>query len=292
MDLKLKDKHAIVLGGTRGIGRSIAETLADEGCHVAICARDADQVGAAVASLALKGVKALGAPIDIANGAALTAWIEHAGEELGGLEILICNASALATGNSDEDWQQCLEVDVLGCKRAAEAAYPMLEAAAQNHGDAALVAISSITAIDARLFRISLAEDHLPVLSAAVQHEVLRVPTEAATPVDEHYAMAYGALKGALIHLIKGFASQWASKGVRANVVTPGSIYFKGGALHWVEENSPELFRQYLLLNPTGRLGTPEEIANAVVFLASPRSSFTTGANLVVDGTITGRVNY
>ena len=98
MDLYLKGKNAVILGGTRGIGRAIADTLADEGANVAICARNADQVKDAVAALKDKGVKATGASVDIMDGEALKAWIAGAGNELGGIDILVSNAGAMAQG--------------------------------------------------------------------------------------------------------------------------------------------------------------------------------------------------
>src|SRR5580693_5187422 len=118
MDLGLKSKNAVILGGTRGIGRAIADTLAAEGANVAICARKADQVADAVAALEAMGVKATGASVDIMDGVALKAWIEAAGAELGGIDILVSNAGAMATGNDPAAWEQNFKLDVLGMVNA------------------------------------------------------------------------------------------------------------------------------------------------------------------------------
>jgi 3-oxoacyl-[acyl-carrier protein] reductase len=103
---------------------------------------------------------------------------------------------------------------------------------------------------------------------------------------------AYGAIKAALIHYAKGLSRECAKKKVRVNVVSPGTVYFKGGVWNMIEQNMPDRYNAAMKSNPTGRMGTPQEIANAAVFLASPVSSFTTGANLIVDGAITQRVNF
>ena len=256
MDLLLKGKRAIVLGGTRGIGRAIADLLADEGAAVAICARNPDEVDATVEVLGEKGVEALGKVVDIADGEALSAFIATASETLGGLDILISNASALATGDGEEAWRKMLEVDMLGAVRSFEAALPFLESAAQVHSDASAVFISSVSA------------------------------------AETSSGAAYGPMKAALIHYAKGLARQHASKGIRVNVVSPGTVLFEGGVWADIRDNRSEFFKQMIGRNPTGRMGVPEEIAAAAVFLASPRSSFTTGSNLVVDGGITSRVNF
>jgi 3-oxoacyl-[acyl-carrier protein] reductase len=99
-------------------------------------------------------------------------------------------------------------------------------------------------------------------------------------------------MKAALIHYAKGLARQHAAKKVRVNVVSPGTVLFEGGVWAGIRDNRSEFFQQMIARNPTGRMGVPEEIAAAAVFLASPRSSFTTGSNLVVDGGITSRVNF
>lgn len=256
MDLRLKGKRAIVTGGTRGIGRAIADTLAAEGVHVALCARNAGEVDEAVAALCARGVQAHGAVVDIADGAQLKAWIATAAGQLGGLDLLVCNASALVQGNSEDAWTKMFAIDVMGVQRAASAAMPHLEAAAAQGGDASIVIISSVSA------------------------------AETAT------ANAYGALKAAQIHFAKGLAKEKARLHVRVNVVSPGTVYFKGGVWHLVEQGMPELFKTTMARNPTGRMAMPQEIANAAVFLASPVSAFTTGINLVVDGAITSRVNF
>src|ERR1700686_3802782 len=137
MDLQLKGKNAVILGGTRGIGRAIADTLAGEGANVAICARNADQVKDAVAALKDKGVKATGAAVDIMDGTALKSWVEKSGNELGGIDILVSNAGAMAQGGDPASWEQNFKLDVLGAVNAFEAVRPSPEARGEKTGDAA-----------------------------------------------------------------------------------------------------------------------------------------------------------
>ena len=256
MDLGLKGKNAIILGGTRGIGRAIADTLAKEGANVAVCARNADQVAAAVAELKALGVNATGASVDVTDGGALKAWIAAAASELGGLDILVSNAGAMAQGNDVAAWEQNFRLDVLAAVNAFEVAEPLLNTAANTSGDAAFVIISSI--------------------SAAMADR----------------GDSYGPIKAALIHMAKGLARQHAKAGIRVNVVSPGMVFFEGGVWHTVKTNAPDFFAQANARNPTGRCATLQESANAAVFLASPASSYTTGANLIVDGAVSNRVNF
>jgi 3-oxoacyl-[acyl-carrier protein] reductase len=256
MDLGLKGKKAIVLGGTRGIGRAIAETLAREGADVGVCARNAAQVEQTVEALKAQGVKATGASVDITDGPALKAWIAAAGAELGGVDVLVSNAGAMAQGADPASWEQNFKLDVLGAVNAFDAAQPLLDAAAAKHGDAAFVIIASV--------------------SAAVADN----------------ASSYGPVKASLIHMAKGLARQHAKRRIRVNVVSPGMVYFEGGVWNIVEQNMPDFFKTAMARNPTGRAATPQEVANAAVFLASPVSSYTTGVNLLVDGAISNRVNF
>ena len=256
MDLHLKGKNTVILGGTRGIGRAIADTLAAEGANVAICARNADQVKDTVAALKDKGVKATGGAVDIMDGAALKAWVAKAGDELGSIDILVSNAGAMAQGGDPASWEANFKLDVLGAVNAFEAARPYLEKAAAKNHDAAFTIISSVSA------------------------------------AETDNASSYGPIKAALIHYAKGLARQYAKINLRTNVVSPGMVYFEGGVWHNVEKNMPDYFKQALARNPTGRCASPQDIANATVFLSSPASSYTTGINLLVDGTISRRVNF
>ncbi|MBW9103902.1 SDR family NAD(P)-dependent oxidoreductase [Paraburkholderia phenoliruptrix] len=249
MDLQMKGLKAIVTGGTKGIGLAIARTLAAEGAEVAICARDELAVQSTASALAeLSGARASGTAVDVSDGAALKAWVARIGDEWGGLDIVVANVSALAIGNDIESWRKEFETDLLGTVNLVDAAMPFLEVSAA----ASIVAISSVSA---------------------------REIDFAAGP--------YGAFKAALVHYMQGLANQLAAKGIRANTVSPGNVYFEGGVWDWIEHNDAALFERALALNPTGRMGRPQEIANAVAFIASPAASFVSGANFVVDGALT-----
>lgn len=250
MDLGLKGLKAIVTGGTKGIGRAIAHTLAAEGAHVAICARNAEEVAATVAALQAEfaGQRISGSTVDVADGPALAAWVEASATAMGGIDIVVANVSALAIAADDAAWQRGFEVDMMGTVRLVNAAMPMLEKSAH----AAIVTISSVSG---------------------------REIDFAAGP--------YGAFKAAIVHYTQGLAHQLAGKKIRANSVSPGNTYFPGGVWTQIEQGNPEFFKMALGLNPTGRMGTPQEMANAVAFLASPAASFITGTNLVVDGALT-----
>ena len=256
MDLGLRGRNAVVLGGTRGIGRAIAGALAGEGAGVAVCARNADQVKNAVAELKTSGARATGASVDITDAAALKSWIANVASEFGGIDMLFSNAGAMAQGGDPASWEQNFRLDVLGAVNAFVAARPFLEASGEKTGDAAFVIISSVSAAQADT------------------------------------ASSYGPVKAALVHMAKGLARQYACKKIRVNVVSPGTVYFKGGVWNMIEQNMPKRYQDALARNPTGRMATPREIANAAVFLASPASSFTTGSNLIVDGAISNRVNF
>ena len=248
MDLQLQGRKALVTGGTKGIGRAIVECFADEGADVAFCARTEADVIATAKAVEERGVRAFGRALDVADAAALKGWVVDAAEALGGLDAVVANVSALAISPEEESWKTEFEVDLMHSVRVVEAALPWLE-----RSDAA--SIATISSVSGREIDI--------------------------------VAGPYGVLKAAVVHYAQGLAYHLAGKGIRANTVSPGNTYFQGGFWHNAELNMPDLYGEVLAMNPTGRMGTAEEVAAAVVFLASPRASRISGTNLVVDGALT-----
>ena len=248
MDLGLTGKNVLITGGSKGIGLAIAELFAAEGANIAICARNADEVAAVVARLAATGVKAFGQGLDVGDGAALKQWIEAAAAQFGGIDAIVCNVSALAVGDSAESWEKSFRVDMMHTVNSVAAALPYLE----KSQTPSIVIVSSVSG-----FEIDFA------------------------------AGSYGAIKAALIHYAKGLSSQLVTKGIRVNAVSPGNTYFDGGIWQNIEKNMPDLFASTVKVNPTGKFGTAEEVANGVVFLSSPVASRISGTNLVIDGALT-----
>lgn len=168
-------------------------------------------------------------------------------QESGRIDVVVANVSALAMADTPEAWQRAFQTDLLGTQTLVHAALPALE---QTQGN--LVTIASVSARD----------------------------------VDFTAPGPYGALKAALVHYTAQLARTLAPKGVRANTCSPGNIYVADGVWGGMEQSQPEFFQQQWAANPMGRMGRPEEIADAVVFLASARASFVSGANFVVDGAL------
>jgi 3-oxoacyl-[acyl-carrier protein] reductase len=252
MDLKLKGHNALITGGSKGIGRAIAEALAAEGCNVAICARNQQEIDAAVQSLAAKGVKAVGKSVDVGDGDALKAWINESAEALGGIDCLVSNVSG---GNApgEAGWRANFEFDVLGAVRCVEAALPYLE----KSKNASVLMISSTAALEKFIA-----------------------------------AGAYNAMKAALIQYAGALSQDLGPKGIRVNTISPGPIMIEGGSWDRIKQHMTPFYEQTVAQIPLGRMGTAEEVAAQAALLASPLAAFTTGTNVVIDGGITKRIQF
>jgi NAD(P)-dependent dehydrogenase (short-subunit alcohol dehydrogenase family) len=247
MDLQLNGTRVLVTGGTRGIGRAIVAAFLDEGATVGFCARDPEEVAATRQALQDRG-RVTGSVLDVGDAEALAAWVEESATAFGGLDVVVANVSALAIPDSEENWQASLNVDLMHTVRLVRAAMPHLE----RSEAASIIAISSVSG---------------------------RESDFASGP--------YGTAKTAIVGYINGLALQLAQQGIRANTVSPGNTYFEGGVWAGIESGDPDLYQTAVGLNQTGHMGTPEEVAWPVVFLASPKARRVSGTNLVVDGALT-----
>jgi 3-oxoacyl-[acyl-carrier protein] reductase len=249
VDLGLKGKIAVVTGGTRGIGRAVVGRLVEEGSRVALCARSADAVEATVSELTRGGATVFGAPCDVTEAGAVEAFVAAAAESLGGVDLLAANVGGTVGGplleSTDEDWAATYALNLLHCVRAARASVPLME----RRGGGSIVFVSSISGWK---------------------------PAPLAQ---------YGSAKAGTILAASSLAWELAPLGIRVNAVSPGSLLFPGGGWESYREANPDRFRRFEQEElPAGRLGTPEEAADVICFVLSPRAGWINGANIPVDG--------
>jgi 3-oxoacyl-[acyl-carrier protein] reductase len=238
-------RRVVIMGGSRGIGRSIALAFAREGAAVAICARGATALDATRAELEAAGTTSYAATADLASPDDIARFIPDAATALGGINVLVNNASGFGARDDEESWAASVDVDLMAVVRASAASLPYLERAAEG----SIVNITSISAMRA---------------------------TKRNPP--------YGAIKAAVIHYTASQARMLAARGIRANAVAPGSIEFPGGTWERRRTEDPALYNSTMAQLPFGRMGTPEEIADVVLFLASAKARWITGQTITVDG--------
>lgn len=246
MDLKLKGRNCIVTGASRGIGRAIALGLAAEGANVAICARHAEALRTTESDLLERDVRVYAAVCDVGDAVALRGFLEEARKDLGSVDVFVHNASALAVGPDVASWEASLRVDLMAAVHACERIVPWM----RDAGGGSILFVSSVSGME-------------------------------ASPMPD---FGYAAAKAALLAYAKKLALLEAPRGIRVNALAPGSTEFPGGEWAEVRQHQPDLYRAVHASIPSGRLGTPEEVADAAVYLVSGRASWITGATLAVDG--------
>jgi len=254
MDLALKGKYALVTGGSHGIGRSIALALAEEGCHVAICARNRERVEKTVVELRVKGIESIGIPADVMILADIERVVKTIIDSWGTIHILINNVggggrwgSEEVEQTSEEVWLDVYNKNALAAIRFTLQAIPFMRK--QKWGR--VVTISSIHGREG---------GGRPWFNMAKSAEISLMKTLAMNPA-------------------------LARDGITFNSVAPGAIMIPDTGWEKEQKQDPKKFKKMVESQfPLGRLGTPEEVANVVVFLCSEKASLVNGASIPIDG--------
>lgn len=244
MNLELSGKCVVVTSASKGIGRAIAQRFAQEGANVAICARGEKDLRAAEKLLSEYGTKICAVACDVSAREALDRFLDSAHQAFGRVDILVNNATAFGFTDDEGGWRSSFDIDVMAAVRATWKVVPWMSAI----GGGSIVHIASVSGL------------------------------EAGSPP------AYAAAKAALISHSKTLAVALAPQKIRVNVVAPGSIEFQGGLWDRVKATNRAFYDTVLSTIPCGRMGAPEEVGDAVAFLASTRASWITGVCLAVDG--------
>jgi 3-oxoacyl-[acyl-carrier protein] reductase len=245
MLIDLGGKRVVVAGGSRGIGRAIALACAEAGAAVSICARGQAALDATRAEIAAFGHVAHAASCDLSQLDAIDTYIADAALALGGIDVLVNNATGYGPSDDEASWDASLSVDLMAAVRASKAALPHL----RSGREPTIINISSGSGLN-------------------------------PSPRNP----AYGAAKAAVIHYTRTQAAALARSGIRVNCVAPGSIEFPGGTWEERKRNAPDLYNATLASCPMGRMGTPSEVADVVVFLASRHAGWITAQIIGVNG--------
>lgn len=253
MDLKLKDKVILITGGSKGIGLALGKYLAQEGAKISVCARNKEEVAAAVEEIKALGVDAFGAAVDVTNPESVQSWIDNSASTLGGIDGYIANVSAGGADVEESGWRANFETDVLATWSIVQQVVPHLE----KSESPAIVNISSTAALEA---------------------------FAGAVP--------FGAFKAGMLNYFGNLANVLAPQKIRVNSVSPGPVFIKDGAWDQIKQAMPEVYESTVAAIPMGRMATAEEVCGQVALLLSPVSSFTTGTNVVIDGGFTKRIQY
>lgn len=243
--LDFTGRRVLIAGGSKGIGRAMALAFASAGASVSVCARGEAGLAALRADARALGLAVHTVSADLSELDDIGRWLADAAQALGGIDVLVNNATGYGMADDEAGWEASLNVDLMAAVRASRLALPWL----QQSSDACILNLASIAA---------------------------QQPRPGGAP--------YAAAKAALMHYTTSQALALAPQRIRVNAIAPGSIEFEDGLWARRREQDPELYRNILAKIPFGRFGEPAAVANAALFLCSPLAGWITGHTLNVDG--------